>query len=163
MVDSEFDLIHLKRVLKVCIFVNKMFKFGKSDDFVMKQIKDGEEVINEAKKEYAAAQVQVDVEELKQNGADPNSAGPAASSIVEPPTSKVLKLLKNHAIDMVTRMNPQNRNYYKMVWESTTLQELLETKLDAVFKDKEREKVDRVGAGITFRKYLEYILKYIHY
>ena len=36
MAESEFDVIHLKRLLKMCIFMNKMFKFGRDDDFEVK-------------------------------------------------------------------------------------------------------------------------------
>jgi hypothetical protein len=35
--------------------------------------------------------------------------------------SQVLDLLKGHAIDIMTRMNPSKRGYYKMVWEEMDL------------------------------------------
>ena len=46
-------------------------------------------------------------------------------------------MLKNHAIDIMTRMNPSKSNYYKLVWKDYDLEKLLEYRLENVFKDNE--------------------------
>jgi hypothetical protein len=33
------------------------------------------------------------------------------------PEVQVLNMLKGHAIDILVRMNPSRKNYYKLVWE----------------------------------------------
>ena len=36
MFDSSFEITHLKRIVKICIHFNKMFQFGRDDDFILK-------------------------------------------------------------------------------------------------------------------------------
>lgn len=64
-------------------------------------------------------------------------------------------MLKNHAIDILTRMNPDKKGYYKMVWEDMDLQKLFDYKLSEVFKDQEGERTDRLGEGLSFAEYLQ--------
>ena len=34
--DSGFSLTHLKRIMKICIFVNRMMRDGRDNEFAMK-------------------------------------------------------------------------------------------------------------------------------
>ena len=56
--NSSFDLTHLRRILKLCIFMNKMLRDGRTDDFAIKQIKNGE-VISSDSKDAKMASVEV--------------------------------------------------------------------------------------------------------
>lgn len=40
--DSKFKPGQLKRILTICIFINKMMKFGGTSDFAIKHIQDGQ-------------------------------------------------------------------------------------------------------------------------
>ena len=144
MLDSEFDVIHLKRLMKLCIHINKMFKFGRNDDFEVKQIKNGLVVQTDTKKTFTVAEVQVDPDDLIQLAnqfvTEKSQASEGEEELPADPNLKVLTLLKNHTIDIVTRLKPKGRTYYKMVWENKELPDLLDTKLDRVYKDAAKEK-----------------------
>ena len=66
----------------------------------------------------------------------------------------ILSLLKEHAIDILTRMNPKKKGYYKLVWEDMDLNKLLNYQMGNVFGDKMHEEIDEIGEGVTFKGYL---------
>ena len=35
--DSDFSVIHLKRAMKICIYVNRMMRHGRDHEFAMKE------------------------------------------------------------------------------------------------------------------------------
>lgn len=71
------------------------------------------------------------------------------------PEGRVLTLLKSHAIDILVRMNPSRKNYYKLVWADYNFENLLEYKLSNVFKDNDHKSKDTLGVGLTVSKYFE--------
>lgn len=42
--DDQFDMIHLKKAVKICCFMNKMAMNGKDSDFKVTEIVKGKEV-----------------------------------------------------------------------------------------------------------------------
>ena len=64
-------------------------------------------------------------------------------------------MLKGHAIDILVRMNPEKKNYYKLVWEEYDYGQLLNYKLSNVFTDQEGKKEDKFGSGVTVKKYFD--------
>jgi hypothetical protein len=94
-------------------------------------------------KEFANIEIQVDEEELK-NNLPTKSSNSSETEQYESENDgdinwQVKTLLKNHAIDIMTRMNPTKKGYYKLVWEEMTLEKLFEYKLEGVFKNREKE------------------------
>lgn len=78
----------------------------------------------------------MDTEELKMNGQASDQES-EEEEVMEGDTNWFVKeMLKNHAIDLMTRMNPGKRGYYKLVWEKITLDEIFEYKLERVFIDR---------------------------
>lgn len=140
--ESDLELTQIKRAIKICTYVNRMIKDGKVDDFQLKQIKGGE-AVKIKEKEFATAEVQVDEEELKNNiptqSSEESSEEKYESEHDGDINWQVKTLLKNHAIDIMTRLNPTKRGYYKLVWEEMTLEKLFEYKLENVFKTREKE------------------------
>ena len=67
----------------------------------------------------------------------------------------ILLLVKNHAIDIMTRMKPGKRGYYKLIWEDMDLEKICAYQLENVFKTRKDEQKDHLGEGITVLKYLE--------
>ena len=57
---NEFELTHIKKILKICLFVNRLMKDGKEDEFHIKQLKAGESLDKKTKE----MEIQVDVTEL---------------------------------------------------------------------------------------------------
>lgn len=56
-VDSEFDLSHLRRIINLCIFFNKMIRDGKTDDFAIKQFRDGKVIQSDSEKKQISVAV----------------------------------------------------------------------------------------------------------
>ena len=61
----------------------------------------------------------------------------------------------------MTRLKPEKKGYYKLVWEDMDLEKLFDYKLEKVFKTREDEKEDTLGEGITFRSYLSVLFSYL--
>ena len=74
-------MTHLKRVIKVCLYVNRMMRDGKEDDFLMKQVKGGE-VVSTPAKSYKEVDIQVDAEELQKNVPTEPSASSESEEVV---------------------------------------------------------------------------------
>ena len=139
--ESELDIGYLKRAIKLVTYINRMMANGREDDFMLKQVKGGKSV-SLKEKEFASIEIQVDVEELKNNVESKSSDSETEQLDSENEGDihwQVRTLLKNHAIDIMTRMNPTKKGYYKLVWEEMSLEKLFEYKLEGVFKNREKE------------------------
>lgn len=77
----------------------------------------------EVKIELFDAETQVNEEDLNK------LLQPSESSVIEEEASdedetdetKVFKMLKQHAIDVLTRITPKRQGYYKLIWENYDL------------------------------------------
>lgn len=58
--ESEFEIQLVKRATKVVTYINRLIQDGKKDDFILRQIKGGQDV-KLKEKEFASIEIQVDV------------------------------------------------------------------------------------------------------
>ena len=94
LVDSK----SMAKAVKACIYINRLLRDGLEESFKLQKNvkpKDGE-------KTFAQADVQVDVEELKAN---------TSESEEEDFDKTIFNLVKEHAIDVYTRMKPTKKGY----------------------------------------------------
>ena len=147
---SDCDLKALKRVVKICSFVKRMMRDGKEIDF---RLMNG---AGEEKESFADKESQVIVAELEAN------VEPAEELSVEEqpisPADALFNLLKKHAIDVLTRAARRPKGYYAVIWEDLTLEQLLEYRLEQVFKDSQDLQDNERGPGATFAEYLDQVL-----
>ena len=153
-IESDEDPKSLERIIRACIYLNRVFRDGREADFSMKSAKPGEV---KAKKTFADVELQVDTEDLEENGkvvkasvSESQMSHKSADSM-----TLVTDLLKKHAIDLETRLNPTMRTMAKMTWKELDLDAMLKQKLSNIFKNREQQRLDRVGTGISYLQYLE--------
>lgn len=120
-ISSDCDLKALKRVVRICSFVNRMMRDGKAMDFRLLQ------GVGEEKGSLAERAIQVDVKELQMNVEPVEKEEELEEEKPFSPAEAVFDLLKNHAIEVLTRTTPRKnkkmkKGYYALIWEDFTLE-----------------------------------------
>lgn len=130
---SNYRFSELKRAIKLVIQLNQMVQNGEVEEFQIRSVKIGDEFENI---EPVDVEIQVDKEELERNGLEERTSSEEDldDSTIE---QQVLKMLKLHAISVLTRTNPKRKGYYQLIWEEMDFEKLFEYKLDNVFRDQE--------------------------
>lgn len=161
MMQNQYDPEHLKKLLKICIYMNKLIRDGYSDEYNLDKNKKNfksvgcqasgsgeDETLHVQNKEYELQKdLPKDFDELNAE-------------------KQVLAILKNHAVDVVTRMNPENKGQCRVKWEKQKMDDLLDLKLEKVFHDERHEggvsqaktTSTKKAPSITFRAYLQQLL-----
>ena len=131
-----------------------MIKDGRNCDFAFKQMNDGKVMADSEKKMVSPVEIQVNAKDIDNEINDQfniENIGIDKEAEEKNALNVFLPMLKKHAIDILTRMNPETKSYDGVEWEQTNFKKLLETRLDKVYKDTEMVKQNRGGdGGLTF-------------
>ena len=68
---------------------------------------------------------------------------------------QLLDLLRNHAIEVISRCKPSKKTYYEIIMEDFSIRELLDYSVTDILRTKTDDLKNRLGQGITFQQYLE--------
>ena len=89
--NNDFDPKEIKKVIRHCLYINRMMTDGLQNDFFLKKAGTGP------------------TKEHKEMQTEPPSDGT--------PADQCLDIMKSHLIDLMTRMNPTKKGYYTIVME----------------------------------------------
>lgn len=136
----------LHRLLKICIFVNRMLQDGHTKDFALKEIipngKDKEEI-----------GVQANKEDIKKCIAELSDEPPPLDQ-----EDTLFETLKTHAIQVMARNDLSRQGYYKMILAECSMSSLMDEKISEVYSTKQEIEKEGIYQGITVQDYLKQVL-----
>ena len=155
--NNDFSIEYLKKLIKTTMYMNRLLKEGQKDEFFMKQVVGKEVVKAPPATEYEDFEIQVDVESLKNNTFVNDGISEEEEEGPQTPRTKMLNYLKEHCVDIASRVRPLRKAFYRMQYEDLDFDGLLHTKIDNVFMN---EKASTKYHCATFGDYLTTFLSH---
>ena len=77
----------------------------------------------------------MDVEELEANKEPSEESEKEVEEVKEDFNNTIFGILKEHAVDLFTRLKPTKKTYQHLMWEDFTPEDLLNQKMENVFQN----------------------------
>lgn len=121
---NDLNPLVLQRTIKCALFLNRIIKYGQEEDFMLKQMQ-GVQPLEDFEKEYADCDIQVDVLSLQEHAKEGQDSESGKHDERGSPRSAFFDTLKDHVSQMMGRVRPERKGYYKMIFEGMDTERLL--------------------------------------